>query len=348
MSENSEILKELLQCVVENFNKNNKNSKNDSIEEFLIYHKLDILYSNLYGIHKTKRQTKLEKKMSYYFQECNRIAQLAKVNNINIVFLKSVALVHEYKDDYFWRYYSDIDLLIAESEIGKIENVLEKMEYKYGIVRNGEIVEPTRKQILLKKMYTHEMYPMVKVKDGFSLYADINFKFSWKVNDSLTNIEIPLQDVFNNIDNIRENSTDFPILNRKVNFIHLCVHFYNEAIYFAMDDLYNGGDPKEFRLFRIIDIIIVIQSLDSKDFIWIASYCEKYSITEKIKFVLKCIYLIFGEKYLNDIGTYIDYKDINVNYYCSRKGKIMEWNKELISRVFNKTLRKKIIEEMEF
>lgn len=341
---NNRLFYDLIDEVINIFYQQNESF---NIIDFLIYHKLDLLYCEKFDICKNNRQMKIERRMAEYSKECRQIAKLAKQNEINIIFLKGIALSHIYKENYLWRYYSDIDLLVEEKQIDKMKSLLEKMGYRYGIVKKGEIIEPTRKQILYKIMYTHEMYPMVKINNNMVLYADVNFKFSWKGNENTANIEVPFTDIKKSV-NYLDNSIYLPVLDKKTNFIHLCVHFYNEAVYFALDNLYHGGEPKEFRLFRLFDIISMIFSLTSEDMIFIKTFCDKYNIEEKIKFVLKCIYLIFGEKYLANIREYFDYQSMDVDFYYSKKGKLLQWEEDLIIRVFNIEKRKKIIEKMEF
>lgn len=311
------------------------------IEEFLKYHKLDILYNRCYLQKMDSRQDRIINRMNMYKDEIEFIFQKALSKKIKLVLLKGFSLRQIYGERYLWRYCSDIDILVSRTQLKDVEQILIDLGYSYGFVVNGEIIKPTRQQLIFKRMYTHEIYPMFKIKDGYKMYVDVNFLFSWRGIEDNESIQLIGNDWLQTID--QNNLT----MNKKFNLLHLCVHFYNEAVYFSFDDAYTGGDPKELRLFRLFDIILLLNDFDKNDMIEFKKLSVRYNCETQISFVFRCIREIYGDEYLGLFKELFDINDIDVNYYYTKSGEKKVWEYCLLSRVFDNKIRKNIIDSID-
>ena len=72
-----------------------------------------------------------------------------------------------------------------------------------------------------------------------------------------------------------------------LNFVHLCVHFYNETLFFFLDKAYTDETQKDTKLFRLFAIIIQLSLFTTEDFENLKQLSEKYNANNQIKFVLK-------------------------------------------------------------
>ena len=239
-------------------------------EEFLRYHRLDTIYVT-YCINKgmpellsqfiLDRQKKASMKYSIYKNiKCELSARLQQ-ENINHVFLKGVMLAEDIYTEPWHRYYSDMDLLVDKDNIAAVEKILFDMGYQYGYYaeRTNTIHYPTRAQVLYQRTYTHEMHKMFRMETAtLASHIDVNFLFMWKgihkqgktysVKDFTDHIVL---------------SQGVPVFDRVVNLIHLCCHLYNEAMFFALDREYEGGDPREIVLIRVFDIALLVKHIST-------------------------------------------------------------------------------------
>lgn len=303
----------------------------DDMIDFLLYHKLDMVYFSLRE--KSKKNCcdflkKRKERICYVNQinldEINRITHKLEQLGLHYVILKGVAALidsyHNLNDRYFW----DVDFLVLEEELSSVEKMFLSDGYIYGEVRNGKVVDAKREEIIFQRYYTHELYNLVKLNEDVHVDIDINFKFSWSGISESKIEQIKFKDVQNYIVKYPYKDYEYNIFEVNMQFVHLCCHFYNEAFYFALDPGFKGGDPKELRLFRLLDICLLLDKIDSLEVFEIAN---KFDCVQRINFVIKIIEMVMGEKYVKKYFPW----EYDVEHFNCYIGKNQEWNEWSIS-----------------
>lgn len=77
---------------------------------------------------------------------------------------------------------NDIDLLVYEDDLGKLDTCLRAMGYIQSNMSNGEMVEATKKEKIIQRMNYHDLVPYVKKTKMGILELDINFLFDGNKN----------------------------------------------------------------------------------------------------------------------------------------------------------------------
>lgn len=72
---------------------------------------------------------------------------------------------------------NDIDFLVYEEDLTKLDVVLRNMGYIQSNLPKGELIEASKKEKLVQKLNHHYLVPYVKQKDGDLFEVDINFWF---------------------------------------------------------------------------------------------------------------------------------------------------------------------------
>lgn len=323
-----------------------KFSISEEIYDFVTYNKIDMLYLDFYEdnfqidnnfyynllINKRKKviesnsiQIKIAEQLCYDFIE----------NKISVLFLKGLPLLINHYNKIYQRYFGDIDILIDKSNIKKVELLLSKKGYQYGNFNGNKVVLASKEEILFQKMYTHEIFNMVKVINrGYVSNIDVNFKFSWVGCDNKFS-DIPFNILIEHSLETKINKTWMSTLNRELSFIHLCCHFYNEAVYFLFDnDIEEDNDTGELLLFRLFDILLICIKPMNIQLIYDLS--KKYLCLDQIKFVLTVIAEIFGSKILNIYNEKFGLYDVHdINYYINKNNQKIFWPIDLKERVFD-------------
>lgn len=251
-------IRSLFECYI-----SNKEYTEEIDTDFLIYHKLDMIYAATVNKERLKceleignRQKKIKKIFSLYSAELKRILAKFEENNIQYIILKGWANANYLYRNLADRYFNDVDILIQECDISKIEIIMQEEGYIYGKHRNGVIISATRKDILFQRRYTHEIYNMIKSVEGEFINFDFNFLFSWRCLDQEVINCIHYGQVESFLMYVEKRDSNFCCFNENMQFVHLCCHFTNEATCFALDTEYAGEDPGELRLNRLLDIIV--------------------------------------------------------------------------------------------
>ena len=201
-------------------------------------------------------------KYNVYNTLARKITRKMIEEGIDFCFLKGYALSLDKYKGIGHRYFNDLDIFVSSRDIDKLILLMEQLGFRYGRVKSGKFIYANRTYIIYQKMYTHELHNMVTMIGEEYCNLDINFLFSWKglENDYETMRLIPFDKVKNSITKITKNKLCIPVLNDVYQFLHLCCHFYNEAIFFALNKTYKQGDPKEILLVRLLDIYLLLNS----------------------------------------------------------------------------------------
>lgn len=157
---------------------------------------------------------------------------------------------------------NDIDLLVMEEDLEKLDKVLRNLGYIQTFMQNGEYKEATRKEKLIQRMNYHDLVPYVKLynKDFVTeLMFDINFHFDSKDNNITKEVMEYGMEVYEN-EHYRVKGLPW-----ETNLAHLCVHFYREGT----NSIWTSG-KRDVVLYKLVDIINLIRSneLEKKTKTW--------------------------------------------------------------------------------
>ncbi|MDD2261328.1 MAG: nucleotidyltransferase family protein [Candidatus Cloacimonetes bacterium] len=311
--------------------------------KLLEYHRIDMILADKLSLPKYRNinSNLINKKNIVYRNNENYINAVKEINeafndiSISYVLLKGCALIMKYYQKTYHRSFNDIDFLIDVKDIGKVEKILNELGYIQGEVVDGHIVKAHRKDIIFQRINTHEIYHMVKFNErNFEVNVDINFKFAWVEFGSSGDSLISFNDVSKNVDIFHFNNMPIPLLNSEYQFLHLCCHLYNEAVFFALDKQYvSGDDPKELSLFRLFDIFLVSQYEMDIEKIYMIS--KNANCIHKIEYVLSLFHIILGECFVVKFAKHFNVNNDFPNYYYSVNGDKIEWPINLFHRLFD-------------
>lgn len=318
------------------------------------YHKIDLLICDYFTYNNQLIQKKV---MSEFNSECNnyinyryifnRISKLFDENNIKYILIKGMSLNCIYPTPIV-RKFKDIDLLIDFSQISLAEGLLKKEGFIQGYCTNesNTINKYEKSDIIFSKMYKHETANMVKIYNNTPINIDLNFLFQWK---GFENKQIPFDEL------IKNSHIDYNlkcrVLNKLFMFFHLCCHYYNETTRFVFSNYDNGKSINDIKLFRIIDIMLLLSSMNNIEKSKIIEYSEKYEIKNQIIYCLKTInafssFLVDDnlQKYCNDNNTI----ENDINVYMTKNGKLKTWPINIYQRAFDFDLKNDVIKNMDF
>ena len=316
--------------------------------DFAVYHKIDMLYCYYCIQNNIPLNITMEKKMEAIQQQNNMYNRIAATitkkfneNDIPHVFLKGISLINSLYAVPWLRYFNDIDLLVPESSLSQVVSILTRCGYVFGSFNNGILDYASRSQILFQRLYTHEIFNMVrKESDNSASNIDINFRFSWN-GISLKKPKRQFEEFSHYI--IIDNG--LPCFKRLMNLIHLCCHLYNEAIYFALDKDFTGGDPKEIRLDRVFDIAFLVESFSDSEVESLENIATQYNCCREILYALNIVDHVFQLNYRDSL-TNISDDSIDIDAYYSNDKKVKKWPISLDERIFNLDLKKTIAKEL--
>lgn len=249
----------------------------------------------------------------------NNIRQYESIINeafkskIKLIPIKGISLIiNEYKD-LGLRKMRDIDFLFDKKDIDKVEKLFLKLGYNYGNYDkvSKSLIPASRKDIVLKKMYTHELHQFVKICDEKNVsFLDVNGEFSWNIPDGLKP-NIAFADVLEHSNEVIYGNIKVINLNDEMFFLHLCCHFFNEAIFYIFDD-----EKSEICKFnKILDIKLFLNNtrLNISE---VVSLSKKYNCFYQLYYVASILNIFWNEsipnELLRDLGIE---KDITKLYY---------------------------------
>lgn len=336
----------------------------EEIITYLRYHKMDLF---LYEIIKDDEYYKDNHKelvdnlkaesdlMKYrkgkHLSEYQRIFDGFKKKSVRYLVLKGFGLDYSVFNKRIVRKYSDIDFLVCPDDLDAATEVCESLGYIQGDYNYEEkkIIPYSRKDILNKRLYSHELAQFVKVlEDGFVSNIDINFKFSWTGYKGIYESLISFDDAYSHSYLIDTTDAIIRVLDKYYNCIHLCCHFFNSCVNFLIDYEYKMDcDPREFDFSSINDIYEIIHDKEF-DYKYFRTLVDKYEVWEQVNYAFHLITVFFDIRI-----PFFDYdSDLNslekINYYVTRTGKKKYWNISFLTRIFDIDEKNKFIQKQGF
>lgn len=259
-----------------------------------------------------------------YLEELKKVREKCIDNNITIFPVKGCMLIPLVYKDYSLRYMGDIDCLISKNDIEKLNYIMDEMGYKQGKY-NAKLncIEPESREELIKwKLYMSNLYPFRKMIDSkHDDYFQFDFRFS--LDDLLKTDAV--EEI---LDNYRENS----IVSFELILLHLCTHFYNEALHTI--SIYFGKDLNIMKLCDIREFILQCKDIE-KVLRGLTNLARKYKYEKAVSYTLFCLYLIYKDGY-----ELIVLQDLQIQdkHLLQRYGENLLSKSEIMERSFEERL----------
>lgn len=323
------------------------------IYEWMEYHRLQYLYadyvlSSCSNIQAQDRQFLTEcrnksiNRANTQLEILNEVITEIEKNEIRYVLLKGNAVANSYYHVPWHRQFDDIDILIDYCDSQKAVEALTKIGYVQGWYWEGRIRHATREEILHQRMFTHELFNMVKMYGEYESNVDINHKFGWLGIDGQKYKRLKFPYLYGMSKKIEIGSKLYTVFDDNLNFIHLCCHYYNSAVYFALDPDYKNEDPKELKLNRIFDIILLLDKIDTN---LVKKLATEFDVENELTYVMTVIHELTGNSYGFDVRNT---KDMNMNHYYDKKMQKRYWPISLETRLYDIETKIKSVECMEW
>lgn len=186
---------------------------------------------------------------------------------------------------------NDIDLLVYEEDLDKLDKAMRELGYIQSNCPNGELIEASKKEKLIQRMNYHDLVPYVKQIDGVVLEIDINFLFDSK--DNHVDSFVYADGLFN------YDGKDYSItgLSSRMHLAFLIVHFYREAT----NSLWTR-DKRDLTFYKIADIINYIRHIENDiDVSAFVGILEKLNIVAKSYYVFSVLREFYDDEFVNDM-----------------------------------------------
>lgn len=323
------------------------------IYEWMKYHRLQYLYAdyvlrtypNIQAKDRrffTESKNKAISRANTQWDILNEVITEIEKHGIRYVLLKGNAVANSYYHAPWHRQFDDIDILIDYSDSQKAVEALAKLGYVQGWHWEGRIRYATREEILHQRMFTHELFNMVKMYGEFESNVDINHKFGWLGIDGQKYKRLKFEKLYRMSKKIEISHKLYNVFDDNLNFIHLCCHYYNSAVYFALDPDYKKEDPNELKLNRIFDIVLLMDKIDIDI---VKGIANEFGVENELMYVMTIIYELTGNRY--GFKVY-DLKDEAMNYYYDKKMQKRYWPISIETRLYDVETKAKNIESMEW
>ncbi|MEK5364678.1 nucleotidyltransferase family protein [Bacillus sp. FSL R5-0654] len=284
-------------------------------------------------------------KNAYSIQKCRAdeqfkytsvICQSLTENKIEYVLLKGISLSEYVYEDLGLRDFNDNDILVHPDDTERAKSLILSLGYEQGESKHhSKIIKPNRKEILVRKLSSHEIVPLVKnVVDSeqFLTQHIIDLHFSVNLMTKNHNINI-IDELFRRKIEFEINNQKIFMLNKESLLIFLAEHFYKEAICYRDVKMH-----KDLLLYKLADIYYLLAKKEI-DWNWVLEFSKKYNFENQIFFALKYIQKIFDttsfDRILNNLIVKEDTILNNVYHYDSDSLAFVYDNENLIERMFD-------------
>lgn len=232
-------------------------------------------------------------------QEINSINEELTKNKIHFAALKGAFFSSEMYE-LGARRSNDIDLLVYEKDLDILDESLRKMGYIQSFVKNGELVEASKKEKLIQRMNYHDLVPYVKKGKNGNLELDINFLFDNNKN-CIDKLVFDMGTTLYNGKNYRVTG-----LNYYTNLAQLCSHFYREAT----NTLWTEG-RRDVMLYKIVDIMNYIRFYrNNLDINKMYNNFKELNLLDKAYYTFKILLEFYNDEFITAILNLLE-KDIN-------------------------------------
>ncbi len=216
---------------------------------------------------------------NYYFNYNNEILSyieklFIKFEQHDIIFagLKGV-IFNSSIYNLFVRKSNDIDILVCESDLKKIDALLREEGFIQSL--DGGKTEASKRDKLIQIMNYHDLVPYYKYVGDYNLKLDINFQFEGK-NDEIT------KDILSfGTEIYTGNGYKIRGLNRYTHLCHLAVHFYRETTNTLWTDTH-----RDLEIYKLVDIENTIRTYSIDDLNKWIDTASKFKLEKQCYFML--------------------------------------------------------------
>ncbi len=152
---------------------------------------------------------------------------------------------------------NDIDILIDQKDIDRLQSRLSENGFIQGYVKEGKIVPATRAEIINSRINRGETVPFLIDNENGLLEVDINFSVDFKASDERDTV----RKLLGNCVAAEKDGVVFYTLCPEDFLIHLCCHLFKEAT--TIDWVEDGRD---LLLYKFSDINILLHRADGEVF----------------------------------------------------------------------------------
>ncbi len=185
---------------------------------------------------------------------------------------------------------NDMDILVYEEDLDVLDKELRKLGYIQSFNMQLPLVEASRKEKVIQRLYHHDLVPYVKCSQDRVDVLDINFLFDEKSNP----IEKKVFMQYINCDTKNKKE-----LVQYANLCFLCTHFYREA----QNEIWTK-DKRDLRLYKVVDIINTLryygENFDVGEFI---NVVDDLNIRKKCQFTFCVLSSLCDEQIIRRITS---------------------------------------------
>ena len=269
-----------------------------------------------------------------------------EINHINYAFLKGSILSNSSfnaNEDSFYkigvRVSNDIDILVSNVDLGKVEKILKKLNFKQGYYdsNKNKIIPFSRKEIINRRMNRGETAPWVlKLTNAIVPFVeiDINLSFNETAYDNL-----PCQ-VLNNTICYKTINHDLIRSLEKYDFIiHLIVHAYKELSLTFM-----VKRNKDILLYKFLDIYLLLNG--NIDLLILLEKIKKYKLEKEAYVVINTTSILFNcDSLKHYLSNFPEIKKVYIKDYTNKKDYFFK--KDVNERILNYD-NSKYLKEIEY
>lgn len=208
------------------------------------------------------------------------------LQDVEYALLKGAYLVSQYPAGL--RTSNDLDILINQKDISKLEGLLKAAGFAQGNIRNGAFIPASRAEILSSRMNRGETVPFIKRMDlpGMEfLELDINFSLDFKARQETDAVAALLK---NTKPLIETGNGNLLTLSPADFLIHLCCHLYKEAVVYAWVEM-----ERDLSLYKFADIYLLLNAWTDP-----ALYAELTARVQRYGLKRECYYALLRTKEL--------------------------------------------------
>jgi len=253
--------------------------------------------------------------------------------------LKGLHLNHAVYKDLSFRLSNDIDLLVRESGLTRVTEILTSKGFIQ--TKDSETFQPASAK--LKRFYrlsTHELVPFLKRTDNpFCPIINIDIQFDIIGRSKNTRIPLPYEEIFNQNSKIKTLNGDqeFFTLSPEFALLQLCAHLFRDMT--RIQDILSSRDLK------LINFLDIYQSIECQNIDWnhLLEFCVTYNVNHIIYYALYHTGLIYPcsipEWFIKKIAP----DDIRyLHQYGFEEGTAFEWQTPFHTRMFGYKHRQEI------
>ncbi len=279
-------------------------------------------YSEVYQ----QRYILFESGIKNAIHEIGKVSKSAKEKNIKVIFNKGLIYSKLIYNDLFLRDLGDIDTIISEKDILKMDSLLRKSGYyqRYGLDLNGNI---KKLPIPILKNFNHyEYYDYIKKYDDKIVCLEVARRLHTISQDHMEKfitqtMEIEIKNYLVEVFDISHG------------FLALCENAYSNSE--SLLECVHSISLKDY-----IDISLFIRKYqDQFNWLEIKKLADEYRITHQLFRVFNNLNEIFPDYLKENIIMLFSPKNIPYKFEGNIDGSQLKWNMGFVQRLFDKERR---------